>query len=217
MADSQDSILDSVLHGNLTSVPEPPSRVVKIMIVSSKTDFELERRYLHENVWPEMQRHCAAVGVDLEILDVQQGVDLDSTYDPHAFGQQLREIENCHQESLGCFLLCMIGNKYKPCPLPWCIEATEFDPIYEKAQEAGLDVNLLNQWYTLNSNMVPPAYVVRSLDSKNTKFSLRRPPDMRKKDFEAQAQEWIEEEEQVLKIIQYGARVAHQEGLINQN
>ncbi|GFW24039.1 NACHT and WD repeat domain-containing protein 2 [Trichonephila clavipes] len=68
---------------------------------------------------------------------------------------------------------CLIGNKYKPCPLPRCIEATEFDPIYEKAQEAGFDVSLLTQWYSLNANMVPPAYVVRSLNTKHTRFSLR--------------------------------------------
>ncbi|GFW24040.1 dipeptidyl peptidase 3 [Trichonephila clavipes] len=65
----------------------------------------MERRYLHENVWPELQRHCASSGVDLEVLDVQLGNDLDSTYDPHAFEQQLMEIENCYQESLGCFLV----------------------------------------------------------------------------------------------------------------
>ena len=45
------------------------------------------------------------MGVDLEILDVQQGRDLDSTYDPHTFAEQLRELENCHEDSLGCFLL----------------------------------------------------------------------------------------------------------------
>ncbi|GBM88688.1 NACHT and WD repeat domain-containing protein 2 [Araneus ventricosus] len=183
----------------------------------SISDFELERRYLHENVWPELQRHCASSGVDLEVLDVQLGNDLDSTYDPHAFEQQLREIENCYQESLGCFLVCLIGNKYKPCPLPRCIEATEFDPIYEKAQEAGFDVSLLTQWYSLNSNMVPPAYVIRSLECKSNRFSLRRPSDVQRSEFEEQTNEWIEEEEQVLKMIQYGARVAHQEGIINQN
>lgn len=69
------------------------------------SDFEIERRHLHENVWPELQRECSSLGVDLEILDVQQGRDLDSTYDPHAFAQQLRELENCHEDSLGCFLL----------------------------------------------------------------------------------------------------------------
>ncbi|GIY15373.1 NACHT and WD repeat domain-containing protein 2 [Caerostris extrusa] len=101
------------------------------------------------------------------------GNDLDSAYDPNAFELQLKEIEQCYQESLGCFLVVLIGNKYKPCPLPRCIEATEFDPIYEKAQEAGFDVSLLTQWYSLNANMVPPAYTIRSLHSKNNRFSLR--------------------------------------------
>ncbi|GIY28461.1 NACHT and WD repeat domain-containing protein 2 [Caerostris darwini] len=183
----------------------------------SVSDFDLERRYLHENVWPELQRHCAAAGVDLEVLDIQMGNDLDSAYDPNAFELQLKEIEQCYQESLGCFLVVLIGNKYKPCPLPRCIEATEFDPIYEKAQEAGFDVSLLTQWYSLNANMVPPAYTIRSLHSKNNRFSLRRPSDVPKRVFETQTTELVEEEEQVLKMIQYGARVAHQEGIINQN
>ncbi|GIY15371.1 NACHT and WD repeat domain-containing protein 2 [Caerostris extrusa] len=46
---------------------------------------------------------------------------------------------------------------------------------------------------------------------------FRRPSDVPKRVFETQTTELVEEEEQVLKMIQYGARVAHQEGIINQN
>ncbi|KAH8033894.1 hypothetical protein HPB51_017344 [Rhipicephalus microplus] len=68
------------------------------------TDFEQERRVVQENVLPELQRHCASLGVDVELLDLQQGQDprlrpVDAT---------LRELEDCHARSLGCFLLVSV-------------------------------------------------------------------------------------------------------------
>lgn len=51
----------------------------------------------------------------------------------------------------------------------------------------------------------------------NIKLYLSRPTDVTKGAFDLRVSEWIDEAEEVLKIIQYGARVAYQEGLINQN
>lgn len=48
-------------------------------------------------------------------------------------------------------------------------------------------------------------------------FFLNRPTDVTKEAFDMRLMEWIDEAEEILKIIQYGARVAHEEGLINQN
>ncbi|XP_072144218.1 NACHT and WD repeat domain-containing protein 2-like [Dermacentor andersoni] len=118
------------------------------------SNFEQERRVVQENVLPELQRHCASLGVDVELLDLQQGQDprlrpADAT---------LRELEDCHARSLGCFLLCLLGNKYRPFALPDLIERTVFEPLHQAAQDADLDVSLLGQWYLLNENLVPPAY-----------------------------------------------------------
>lgn len=46
---------------------------------------------------------------------------------------------------------------------------------------------------------------------------LNRPTPSTKEAYDLRVLEWIDEAEEVLKIIQYGAKVAYQEGLINQN
>lgn len=150
----QDHILQAVLQGNLTSVPEPPSRVLKVLVASTRQDLEHERRVLQENVVPELQRHCASLGVDVELLDLQQGQDPRLRLASTTF----RELEDCHARSLGCFLICLIGNKYKPIALPDVIECSTFEHVHGAAQEAGLDVSSLANWYLLNENLIPPAY-----------------------------------------------------------
>lgn len=49
------------------------------------------------------------------------------------------------------------------------------------------------------------------------KIYLNRPTPSTKEAYDLRVLEWIDEAEEVLKIIQYGAKVAYQEGLINQN
>lgn len=49
------------------------------------------------------------------------------------------------------------------------------------------------------------------------RFNSIRPTDVTKEVYDLKVLEWIDEVEEVEKIIQYGARVAYQEGLINQN
>ncbi|KAL3214469.1 hypothetical protein MRX96_034932 [Rhipicephalus microplus] len=207
----QDHILQAVLQGNLTSVPEPPSRLLKILVASSRPDFEQERRVVQENVLPELQRHCASLGVDVELLDLQQGQDprlrpVDAT---------LRELEDCHARSLGCFLLCFVGNKYRPFALPDHIESTVFEPLHQAAQDADLDVSLLDQWYLLNENLVPPAYELQAPSDRTCKVDasvLRRGLATAAVD---ESSSLLEEQEQVVKVLQYGAKVALDEGLID--
>ncbi|XP_065301006.1 protein qui-1-like isoform X1 [Dermacentor albipictus] len=207
----QDHILQAVLQGNLTSVPEPPSRLLKILVASSRPDFEQERRVVQENVLPELQRHCASLGVDVELLDLQQGQDprlrpADAT---------LRELEDCHARSLGCFLLCLLGNKYRPFALPDLIERTVFEPLHQAAQDADLDVSLLGQWYLLNENLVPPAYELQPPSDRTCKADaagLRRGLTTAGPD---DSSTLLEEQEQVVKVLQYGAKVALDEGLID--
>ncbi|XP_076315718.1 NACHT and WD repeat domain-containing protein 2-like [Tachypleus tridentatus] len=178
--------------------------------------FEHERRQLHEVVFPELQRHCSTLGIDVEFIDIQHGTDVDSILEPTVYSQQMREIKACYRDSLGCFFLCLVGNKYRPYPQPLSIESSEFNHIYNASFDAGLDVALLDQWYKCNSNLVPPAYILQPPKSKYEHVELRRSDRCKKKQFLQQMQSWTEDSENLMKIIQYGARVAFEEGLINQ-
>ncbi|XP_040062194.2 NACHT domain- and WD repeat-containing protein 1 [Ixodes scapularis] len=210
----QDHILQAVLQGNLTSVPEPPSRVLKILVASTRLDLDHERRVVQENVVPELQRHCASLGLDVQLLDLQQGPDprlcLAST--------TLQELEDCHARSLGCFLICLIGNKYGPLALPDLIESSTFEQVHNAAQEAGLDVSPLANWYLLNENLVHPAYELQVPQTPDPVADRTSEPDgciLVAGDPVAESRRILEEQEQVSKVLRYGARVALDEGLID--
>ncbi|EEC16318.1 conserved hypothetical protein [Ixodes scapularis] len=210
----QDHILQAVLQGNLTSVPEPPSRVLKILVASTRHDLDHERRVVQENVVPELQRHCASLGLDVQLLDLQQGPDprlcLAST--------TLQELEDCHARSLGCFLICLIGNKYGPLALPDLIESSTFEQVHNAAQEAGLDVSPLANWYLLNENLVHPAYELQVPQTPDPVADRTSEPDgciLVAGDAVAESRRILEEQEQVSKVLRYGARVALDEGLID--
>lgn len=57
----------SLLFGK--DFPDPPPRVVKIFVSSSKSDFSAERRHFHENVVPSLQRFCSSLSLDLLVID----------------------------------------------------------------------------------------------------------------------------------------------------
>ncbi|XP_064458388.1 protein qui-1-like [Ornithodoros turicata] len=210
----QDHILQAVLQGNLTSVPEPPSRALKILVASSRPDFEQERRVVQENVVPDLQRHCASLGVDVEVLDLQQSVT-----DPGlqlTASATLRELEDCHASSLGCFLICLVGDKYKPFALPDVISSDTFEQIHNASSEAGLDVGSLAHWYQLNENLLPPAYELQPPSfvqgSGQGQGNVTCPLGTAENGVLAQRIQ--EEQEQVTRVLQYGAKVALNEGLI---
>ncbi|XP_023221691.1 NACHT and WD repeat domain-containing protein 2-like [Centruroides sculpturatus] len=175
-------------------------------------NFEHERKRIQEVLIPELQRQCNSFGIDIEILDAQYENDIDSTLDSIAFAHQLNEIEDGHNVSVGCFLVCLVGNKYKPYILPNQIDSNEFRPIRTAVIEAGLDVTLLDQWYKENLNLVPPAYVIQPVSSKYKKFRLRKPEDCTRLVYEQQIHEWLEEHEKLVKILSYGTRIALEEG-----
>lgn len=68
-------------------------------------DWELERRQLHDVVVPQLQREWSSVGVDIQLVDIQNGGEEDAIIAPQAIADHLRDIEDCHKSSLGCFFL----------------------------------------------------------------------------------------------------------------
>ncbi|OTF76707.1 hypothetical protein BLA29_012678, partial [Euroglyphus maynei] len=82
--------------------------------------------------------------------------------DPHEFELQLKEIEECSQQSISTFFMCLIGHKYRPIALPTVIASNDFQQIFTAAAESGLgDVNLLRSCYKENRNLQPePHYVL---------------------------------------------------------
>ncbi|KAG8196954.1 hypothetical protein JTE90_009013 [Oedothorax gibbosus] len=198
----QDEGLQAAFFGNLTAVPEPPSRIVNLFVSSTKADLEHERRQLREVVLPSLQRDWSRLGVDVQLVEGEDKGDLQ---------HHLSEIEDCARSSLGCFFLCLIGNKYGSLALPPSLSASEFSQIRLAAGDAELDAGLLESHYLLDSNAMPPRYILRR---KGLVGDSINPEQQNKIRSDSEECNWPEEEDKLVQIIQYGARIAMQEGLI---
>ncbi|XP_068081226.1 protein qui-1 [Anabrus simplex] len=142
-----EEIIQEVLQGHLTSPKWPTPRLVKIFIASTRSDFEEERRQLLEVVGPDLQSQYDNIGLEVELVDMHYGSAVDAAYDAPLFQDHLHEIRECHRVSRGCFFLCLVGNKYQPCPLPERLDAEVFDAIHASALDQGLKADLLDTWF----------------------------------------------------------------------
>ena len=50
------------------------SRTFRTFLSSTFSDFEAERKALHEKVWPELEEHCKAHGASFEVVDLRWGI-----------------------------------------------------------------------------------------------------------------------------------------------
>lgn len=54
-----------------------------------------------------------------------------------------------------------MGEKYGSIRVPGEVESAEFEMILDAAVEAGLDTQILEEWYCRDENAVPPAYYLK--------------------------------------------------------
>ena len=67
---SPNELIHAIINGNICKgFPEPPSKLVKLFISSTRTDFEIERQHLHEIVLPKLERYCNSLSLDLLAID----------------------------------------------------------------------------------------------------------------------------------------------------
>ncbi|KAF6205407.1 hypothetical protein GE061_019579 [Apolygus lucorum] len=84
--------------------------VMRIFISSTRNDFIEERRILLENVGPDLQTHYDSTGLEVELVDMHYGTELNPLNDPYQYDEHIEEILACQRISRGCFYLvsCVI-------------------------------------------------------------------------------------------------------------
>ena len=75
------------------------------IIFSPIVEFDTERRYLWNEVLPNVQHHCLQHGLDVMFVDPLLGNTEDPTLDPDNLEVRLKELTNCSDESIGPFFL----------------------------------------------------------------------------------------------------------------
>lgn len=61
-----------------------------------------------------------------------------------------------------------MGDKYGNCPLPAVLSVAHYDLFIDKLSKAKRveDINLLKEWYKLDTNAVPAHYILMPLSEK---------------------------------------------------
>ncbi|KAL5018424.1 hypothetical protein ScPMuIL_004146 [Solemya velum] len=202
--------ITNILTGRLSDLPPLPATCVKIYVSSNKSDFESERLRLWNDTFPDLQHHFHQYGLDVIWVDPHHGVDNDHVFDHEAFHRHVSEISECHNQSIGPFFLCLLGNKYGACPLPYALDEKEFKHIRNEAFDGGKDIKLLDEWFVRCATTVPVVYKLKPIKSVFKYYPNGR-------DYNGTSNyKWMDIYTTLLDLIQYGAKVAYEEGLINQ-
>jgi len=192
------------------------SRTFRIFVSSTFSDMKAERNALCEKVYPKLRKMCEREGYKFQAIDLRWGVTDEAALDQQTMKICLDEILRCQKISPKPNFMILIGNRYGWRPLPYEIPAEEFEQIYENAangklfekniddEERNIDgkqaADILNEWYRLDENSVPPVYCLlprrvnipseMALEEKEEADKIRR----------AEAVKWACDEKKLLKI-----------------
>jgi len=134
------------------------TKTIKFFISSTFKDFEQERDILHKFVFPELKDLCHKEGFGFQPIDLRWGVMEEAGHDQQTMNICLNEIKRSSYEP-NPNLLLLVGQRYGWVPIPYDIEAKEFDEIIVNVSSE--DEKLIREWYILDENAVPHSYYLK--------------------------------------------------------
>lgn len=156
-----------------------PSQTVRLFVSSTFSDFRYERDVLQSRVFPNLTDICRAHGIEFQAVDLRWGIREEETFEQRTLDICIREIQRCLEVSPQPNFLILIGDRYGWQPLPSSIPVLDFDAIsnwintqaeFLPAMPAAKTQSLLNHWYKLDSNALPPAYRLQPRSGRDAKF-----------------------------------------------
>ena len=165
------------------------TKTFRLFISSTFSDFKAEREVLHKKVFPKVQKACGSE-FQFQPIDLRWGVNNESQLDQKTLDMCLDEVKACKGFPHPHFLI-MTGDRYGYIPLPYMIEAEEYEKIeayveshdelleimYKPYKKSGAEKEvrtpsrqirhsqLLKQWYRLDTNQIPASYVLQKRES----------------------------------------------------
>jgi len=132
-------------------------RTFRIFVSSTFSDLKAERNALQERVFPKLRELCMQHGCRFQAIDLRWGVREEAALDQQTMRICFEEIARCQRVTPRPNFIVLLGDRYGWCPLPYEIQADEFEQILSNvSNESGKE--LLNKWYRRDDNAVPPAY-----------------------------------------------------------
>lgn len=140
-----------------------PKKSLRIFVSSTFTDTHQERNILHEDILLKLQKQALQKDIQVTLYDMRFGVKDENTLD-HMTWEICRDgIQQCADDSDGMFFLSLQGDKYGYCPLPKYIYETDLISILKQENVSNEDIQIIQNWYEIDSNSIPSRYVLKNL------------------------------------------------------
>ena len=94
----------------------------------------------------------------------------------------MTELRNCQRLSMGANFIYFGGQKYGYRPIPTEIVHSELIQLTEVLETMGTDVSLLEKWYRVDMNAVPPVSILQPITTHLTHFLNKRVPHLQARD-----------------------------------
>ena len=128
----------------------------RVFVSSTFRDFVAERNALQERVWPKLQSLCQRHGARFQAIDLRWGISERASREQQIMQICLEEIRRCQQVTPRPNFIVLLGDRYGWRPSPETIPQADFDAIRPHLSEE--DRALVDRWYALDENAVPPEY-----------------------------------------------------------
>ncbi|XP_073254960.1 NACHT and WD repeat domain-containing protein 2-like [Porites lutea] len=139
------NMVNTLLRGKTLQTKASDIRIIRVFISSTFTDTAQERNLLIADVYPYLKLFGRKYGFEFASSEMRWGIR-----------------EECQRESQGINYVAFLGDKYGFRPFPSRIEASEFEQLQAQAEKDNdPDVNLLSEWFDLNTNLVPHTYILK--------------------------------------------------------
>jgi len=140
------------------------TRTFRLFISPTFNDLRAERDILQERVFPKLREYCESKGFNFLPIDLRWGVSQEAGYDQKTMKIYIDEVKRA-KESLSPHFVVLLGDRYGWIPLPYEIEADEFEKIrevfYKKYDKDSKEIKYLNKWYKKDENSIPPKYILQ--------------------------------------------------------
>jgi WD40 repeat protein len=135
------------------------SRIFRVFVSSTFSDFAAEREVLRTRVLQPMAELLLARGFLLQVIDLRWGITTEAALGNQAVQICLDQVRLCQERSPRPNFVVLAGDRYGWCPAPAQLPEGDLEALVRAAPPAAAD--RLRGAYARDANAVPPVHVLR--------------------------------------------------------
>ena len=143
------------------------TRVFRLFISSTFSDFIAEREALQKNVFPKLEQYCAERGAQFQAIDLRWGITEQAQREHNTLRICLEEVRRCQQLSPRPNFAVLLGDRYGWEPVPARIPFDHWKRLQINATPEHW--NLISSSYRLDENAIPSVYCLKERSDDDDK------------------------------------------------